>query len=103
MTCCIEHIEKCHLFVNDTLLAVRICSSVNIIQMALTEGSMKASGVVQPTRRYVGVIQPRGIYEVLRTFNGGIIFVDKVALDELDCEARLADATSANDDKLIFS
>jgi hypothetical protein len=45
----------------------------------------------------------KGWWVVVRTFNGGIIFVDEVTLNELNRQARLADATSTNNDKLVFS
>ena len=41
--------------------------------------------------------------KALPTFDGRIIFIDKVALDELDCEARFAHATSANHHKLVLA
>ena len=37
------------------------------------------------------------------TFNGWVILVDKVALDQLDGQARLSDTTSADYDQLVFS
>lgn len=38
-----------------------------------------------------------------RTFNGRIIFIDEMALYQLNRQARLSDSTSAYDDKLVFS
>ena len=38
-----------------------------------------------------------------RTLNGRVIFVDEMRLDQLDCEARLADATTADHHQLVFS
>lgn len=38
----------------------------------------------------------------VRTFDCRVIFIDEVALDELDCEARLAHTSSADDDELVF-
>lgn len=38
----------------------------------------------------------------VRTFDRGIIFIDEVALDELDCEARLAHTSSTDNDELVF-
>ena len=38
----------------------------------------------------------------VRTFDCGVIFIDKVALDELNCEARLAHTSSTDDDELVF-
>lgn len=40
--------------------------------------------------------------DLVRTFDCGIIFIDEVALDELNREARLAHTTSSNDDELVF-
>jgi len=40
--------------------------------------------------------------EVKRTLNGWVILVDEVRLDQLDCEARLADATAADYHQLVF-
>ena len=39
----------------------------------------------------------------LLTFNCGIVLVDKVALDELDSQARLADSTSAYHHQLVLA
>jgi hypothetical protein len=39
----------------------------------------------------------------MRTLNGRVIFVDEMRLDQLDCEARLADATTADHHQLVFS
>lgn len=39
----------------------------------------------------------------IRTFNCWIVFVDKVALDQLDGQARFAYATTANHDQFVFS
>ena len=39
----------------------------------------------------------------MRTLNCRVILVDKVGLDELDREARLADATAADHDQLVVS
>lgn len=36
------------------------------------------------------------------TFDGRIVLIDKVALDELDGEAGLAHTTTANDYQLVF-
>lgn len=38
-----------------------------------------------------------------RTFDSGVILVDKVSLDELDGQARFTDTTSADNDELVFS
>jgi len=38
----------------------------------------------------------------VRVLDGGVVLVDEVALDELDRQGGLADASSADDDKLIF-
>lgn len=38
----------------------------------------------------------------VRTFDCRVIFIDEVALDELDCEARLAHTSSTDDDELVF-
>ena len=40
--------------------------------------------------------------KVQRTLDCRVIFVDEMALDQLDGEARLADTTTANDDELVF-
>ena len=37
-----------------------------------------------------------------RTFNGGIVFVDKVALDELNCKATLAHTSAAHHDEFVL-
>lgn len=37
------------------------------------------------------------------TLNGRVVFIDKVALDQLDGQARLAHATAADDDQLVFA
>ncbi len=37
------------------------------------------------------------------TFNSRIIFVDEVALNQLDGEARFTDATATNNDELVLS
>lgn len=37
------------------------------------------------------------------TFDCGIIFIDKMTLNQLDGQARLSDATTAYDDKFVFS
>lgn len=36
------------------------------------------------------------------TFNGGIVLVDEMGLDELDGQTTLADTTTADDDQLVF-
>lgn len=38
----------------------------------------------------------------VRTFDCRVIFINEVALDELDCEARLAHTSSTDDDELVF-
>lgn len=38
-----------------------------------------------------------------RTFDGRVVLVDEMALYELDGQAGLADATSANDDEFVFA
>lgn len=38
-----------------------------------------------------------------RTFNRGIIFIDEVALDQLDRQARFTHAASTDDDEFILS
>jgi hypothetical protein len=38
-----------------------------------------------------------------RTFDGRVIFVDKVTLDELDGEAGFTDTASTNNDEFVFS
>lgn len=38
-----------------------------------------------------------------RTFDSRVVFVDEVALDELDGQARLSDATTTDDDELVFT
>ncbi len=40
---------------------------------------------------------------VLRTLDGRVIFVNEMRLDQLDCEARFADATTAHHHQLVFS
>ena len=40
---------------------------------------------------------------VLRTLNSRVIFVDEMRLDQLNCEARLADTTTAHHHQLVFS
>ncbi len=37
------------------------------------------------------------------TFNSRIVFVDKVALNQLDGEARFTDATATDNDELVLS
>lgn len=37
------------------------------------------------------------------TFDCGIIFIDKVTLNQLDGQTRLSDTTTAYDDKFVFS
>ena len=39
---------------------------------------------------------------MLRTFDGGIVFIHEMALDELDCETALPDATAADDNEFVF-
>jgi len=41
--------------------------------------------------------------EQKQTFDGGIVFVYKVGLDELDGEAGFADATAADDNELVLA
>lgn len=38
----------------------------------------------------------------VRTFDCRVIFIDEVALDKLDCEARFAHTTSTDDNELVF-
>lgn len=40
---------------------------------------------------------------VVLTLNGRVVFVDKVALDQLDGQARLSDTTAAYYDQLVLS
>jgi hypothetical protein len=42
-------------------------------------------------------------YSPLRTLDGWVIFVDEMRLDQLDCEARLADTTTADHHQFVFS
>ena len=44
-----------------------------------------------------------GWLRVLRTFNRRVVFIDEVALDQLDGEATLSHASSADDHQLVFS
>lgn len=39
---------------------------------------------------------------MLRTFDGRIVLVYEMALDELDCETALPDATTADDNEFVF-
>ena len=39
----------------------------------------------------------------MRTLNSRVVFVDEMALDQLDGETRLADTTTADHDQLVFS
>jgi hypothetical protein len=39
----------------------------------------------------------------MRTLDCRVILVDEMILDELDCEARFADATAADNDQFVFS
>lgn len=39
----------------------------------------------------------------MRTFDGWVVFVDEMALDKLDGQARLSDATSAYHHQLVFT
>lgn len=41
--------------------------------------------------------------KLVRTLNCRIIFVDEMALDELDGKARFTDATASNHDQLVLS
>lgn len=38
-----------------------------------------------------------------RTFDGRIILVDEMGLDQLDRQARLSDTTSSDNDELVLS
>lgn len=38
-----------------------------------------------------------------QTFDGGVIVVHELALDELDCETAFAHTTIANDDELVLA
>lgn len=38
----------------------------------------------------------------MRTFDRGVIFIDEMALDQLDRQTRLAHATAPDDDQLVF-
>lgn len=40
---------------------------------------------------------------VKRTFNGRVIFVYEMALNELDSQARFTDTTATDDNQLVFS
>lgn len=39
----------------------------------------------------------------MQTFNRGVIFIDEVALDQLNCQARFTDAATSYNDELVFS
>ena len=41
--------------------------------------------------------------EARRTFDGRVILVDEMALDQLDRQTRFTDATTADDDELVLS
>lgn len=43
-----------------------------------------------------------GTVKAGRTFDCRVIFIDEVALDQLDGQARLADTTATDDDELVF-
>jgi hypothetical protein len=74
---CVEHIEQRNLVVNDALLAVRVCGLLAVFT-ALR-------------------------FARLLTLNGRVVFVDKVALDQLDGQAGLAHASAADYDQLVLS
>ncbi len=38
-----------------------------------------------------------------RTFDGGVIFVDEMALDQLNCQTGLSHTSTSDDDQLVFS
>lgn len=44
----------------------------------------------------------RGEGRGLRTFNGRIVFVHEVALDELDGQATFSDTSTSNNHQLVF-
>lgn len=48
------------------------------------------------------VLRRAGPAGVLRTFNGRVVLVYEVALDELDGQTTLSDTTAADDDELVF-
>lgn len=39
----------------------------------------------------------------MRTFNRRVIFIDEVTLDQLNRQARFADATTADNDELVLA
>jgi hypothetical protein len=76
----IEHVEQRNLVINDTLLAVGICT------LAVTRRSHGASTATS-----------------VLTLDCRVILVDEVALDELYGQARLSDTTTADHHELVFS
>lgn len=76
----IEDIEQGDLFVNDTLLAVRVWGRTS----AETDGL------------WVEIFWQH-------TLDGRIILVDEMALNQLDRKTRFTDTTSTNDHQLVFS
>lgn len=79
MTSCIEDIEQRNLIINDALFPIRVCS-----MSSETLQSLKLESTVW------------------LTFDCGIIFIDEMALNQLYGQTTLANASSADDDKLVF-
>jgi hypothetical protein len=75
----VEHVQQRDLLINHTLLPVRVC------------------------RRWLALVVGRvGTCRRLRTFDGRIVFVDEMALDELDGQATLSDTTTTDYHELVF-
>jgi hypothetical protein len=57
--------------------------------------------VYGPVKELRSGVESRG--RVYRTFNRRIVFVDEMALDQLDCQTRLSDTTATDDNELILA
>ena len=67
-------------------------------QSAIRDDDERSDAHARDAKREVGVIATG----IVRTFDCWVIFVDEVALDELDCETGLSHATSTDNNKLVF-
>lgn len=96
----IEHIEERHLFVNDALLAVRICARRKREVLALRARRVESASTGAHWRKALKSCRERG--KGKDTFNGRVVLVDEMRLDELNGQAGLSHTTTANDHQLVF-
>lgn len=103
LACCIQDIQQSDFIIDHTLLAVGICRRKKIPnQLCCSTWGPTPLGKRDTIRAADETGREGGVFAVL-TFNCWIVLVHKVTLDQLDGQAGLSDATTADNHQLVFS